>query len=493
MSGRLKTFPELKGEQSQASDPRVHAALSASAGTGKTQVLTARVLRLLLQRARPESILCLTFTKAAAAEMANRIGSRLAAWVRLKDTELGNDLMHLGEINNPRMRERARQLFARVLDCPGGLKIQTIHAFSQSLLAAFPAEAGIVPGFQPLEGRAEQELVRRTLADLLADAESKGDQRRAALLESLDELLHGGNLESISIADISRRAGVTRSAFYFYFENKAVAVAALMEEMYAESFAAADLLTGDGALQWLGGVYYYKEGYDQPVFTTLFDQPQLDGPITPAVRAITCPGAAATAPCTAALDFERRLYDDRPTFEDESYAAYGQIDWQFTPTLKATVGLRYSHDKKTGTEAVRILCFATTTCGTTPELLGSFTPPGIGKADIDMRTGEVDERPAVAPQADHPEGEEHAGAAREGRCGHCARNRRRDCRFPPRRRAAARNRCRARDPPHTASREYCGHRRKSAAACRATDERCTAGSVFRENDTARNCSNNCWS
>ena len=133
--------------------------------------------------------------------------------------------------------------------------------------------------------------------------------------------------------------------------------------------------TGDGKLQWLGGLYYYKEGYDQPVFTTLFDQPQLDGPITPAVRAITCPGVAATAPCTAAADFQRRLYDDRPTFEDESYAAYGQIDWQFTPTLKTTLGLRYSHDKKTGTEAVRIICFATTTCGTTPELLGTLTPP----------------------------------------------------------------------------------------------------------------------
>lgn len=75
---------------------------------------------------------------------------------------------------------------------------------------------------------------------------SKGDQRRAALLGSLDELLQDSSLESISIADISRRAGVTRSAFYFYFENKAVAVAALMEEMYDESFAAADLLSGEG-------------------------------------------------------------------------------------------------------------------------------------------------------------------------------------------------------------------------------------------------------
>jgi len=175
MSARFKTFPDLQNEQAQASDPAVHAALSASAGTGKTQVLTARVLRLLLKGARPESILCLTFTKAAAAEMANRIGARLAAWVRLKDSELAADLLALGESNDPRTRERARQLFAKVLDCPGGLKIQTIHSFAQSLLAAFPAEAGITPGFQPIEGRAEQELVRRTLADLMAESEANGE------------------------------------------------------------------------------------------------------------------------------------------------------------------------------------------------------------------------------------------------------------------------------------------------------------------------------
>ena len=96
MSARFKPLPELKDQQAQASDPLVHASLSASAGTGKTQVLTARVLRLLLKGARPESILCLTFTKAAAAEMANRSGARLAKWVRLKDSELGTDLLHLG-------------------------------------------------------------------------------------------------------------------------------------------------------------------------------------------------------------------------------------------------------------------------------------------------------------------------------------------------------------------------------------------------------------
>ena len=193
MSARFKSFPNLKDEQALASDPAVHASLSASAGTGKTQVLTARVLRLLLKGARPESILCLTFTKAAAAEMANRIGARLAAWVRLKDTELATDLDHLGESTDPKTRERARQLFARVLDCPGGLKIQTIHSFSQSLLAAFPAEAGIVPGFQPIEGRAEQELVRRTLADLLSDAEARGNNALICDVQALSRRLGEAN------------------------------------------------------------------------------------------------------------------------------------------------------------------------------------------------------------------------------------------------------------------------------------------------------------
>jgi ATP-dependent helicase/nuclease subunit A len=197
MSARFTLLPELQGQQALAADPGAHAALSASAGPGKTQVLTARVLRLLLQGARPESILCLTFTKAAAAEMANRIGARLAAWVRLPDKLLRKDLFALNERDDPRTLERARQLFARVLDCAGGLKIQTIHAFAQSLLAAFPAEAGIAPGFQPIEGRAEQELVRRTLADLMADAESSGD---------------GGLIRDVQ--SLSRRLGETGAVEY---------------------------------------------------------------------------------------------------------------------------------------------------------------------------------------------------------------------------------------------------------------------------------------
>ncbi len=189
MSARFRPLPPLEGAQAKAADPQAHAALSASAGTGKTEVLTARVLRLLIQGARPESLLCLTFTKAAAAEMANRIGKRLADWVRLKDSELARDLLNLGEGNDPITLRRARQLFAKVLDCAGGLKIQTIHAFAQSLLAAFPVEAGIAPGFEPIEGRAEQELVRRTLAELMADAESQGDTQLIADVQCLSRRL----------------------------------------------------------------------------------------------------------------------------------------------------------------------------------------------------------------------------------------------------------------------------------------------------------------
>ncbi|NUT01056.1 MAG: double-strand break repair helicase AddA [Sphingomonas sp.] len=174
MSKRFKPLPILEGAQAAAVDPKVHAAVSASAGSGKTQVLTGRVLSLLLNGADPESILCLTFTKAGAAEMANRIGARLAAWVRMKDADLGLDLMALRADPGPATRERARRLFAKVLEAPGGLRIQTIHSFAQALLAAFPAEAGIAPGFQPIEGRAEQELARTTLATLLSNAETSG-------------------------------------------------------------------------------------------------------------------------------------------------------------------------------------------------------------------------------------------------------------------------------------------------------------------------------
>jgi ATP-dependent helicase/nuclease subunit A len=201
MRRRLKPLDQLAGAQAAASDPLIHAALSASAGTGKTHVLTSRVLRLLLRGTPPSSILCLTFTKAGAAEMANRIGERLAHWVRLPDAELGRELKHLCEDYEPPMRDRARRLFAEVLDAPGGgLRIQTIHSFAQTLLASFPAEAGIAPGFRPIEGRAESELARRTLAALMETAEFDGDRGLIADVSSLSLRLGEAGAESYLMA-----------------------------------------------------------------------------------------------------------------------------------------------------------------------------------------------------------------------------------------------------------------------------------------------------
>jgi ATP-dependent helicase/nuclease subunit A len=185
MARRRKPLPKLEGSQASAVHPRAFVTLSASAGAGKTQVLTGRVLRLLLDGAAPATILCLTFTKAGAAEMANRIGAQLAAWVRMRDNELAEDLAALRADVGPAMRERARRLFARVLDAPGGLRIQTIHSFAQALLASFPQEAGIAPGFKPIEGRAEQELARTTLANLLAEAEARRDDSLLADVQCL--------------------------------------------------------------------------------------------------------------------------------------------------------------------------------------------------------------------------------------------------------------------------------------------------------------------
>ncbi|HEY0013771.1 MAG TPA: double-strand break repair helicase AddA [Allosphingosinicella sp.] len=201
MTRRLKPLARLQGDQLAASSPRDHAALSASAGTGKTHVLTSRVLRLLLADVDPSTILCLTFTKAGAAEMAHRIHERLAYWVRLKDAQLKIELVALDEKTDVETLGRARTLFARVLDAKGGgLRIQTIHAFAQSLLASFPAEAGLVPGFRPLEGREEQILARSTLAELLVRAEQGSDLPLIRDLQALSHRMGEGGAEAFLMA-----------------------------------------------------------------------------------------------------------------------------------------------------------------------------------------------------------------------------------------------------------------------------------------------------
>ncbi len=153
--------------QIAAAWPARSAWVSANAGSGKTRVLTNRVARLLLQGTPPARILCLTFTKAAAAEMQNRLFKQLGEWAMMPDAPLRKVLAELGESDLPDTQLlHARSLFARALETPGGLKIQTIHAFCESLLHRFPLEAQVAPDFELLDERGATALRAEVLDEM---------------------------------------------------------------------------------------------------------------------------------------------------------------------------------------------------------------------------------------------------------------------------------------------------------------------------------------
>ncbi len=152
--------PEFKAAvkaQNQAANPSASRLASANAGSGKTRVLVNRVSRILLQGVPPEKILCLTYTKAAASEMQSRLFKTLGEWSIWEDDKLNKALTELmGPKDHGVPLKTARQLFAKALETPEGLKVQTIHAFCERILARFPVEAGILPGFEPID---ESEMV----------------------------------------------------------------------------------------------------------------------------------------------------------------------------------------------------------------------------------------------------------------------------------------------------------------------------------------------
>lgn len=159
--------------QAAAAHPEASVWVSANAGTGKTHVLTMRVLRLMLAGTPPERILCLTYTKAAAAEMSKRVYASLAKWVMLEDADLKTTLKDfLGREATAAERDLARTLFTRATETPGGLRVQTIHAFSERLLQRFPLEAGVTPGFAILDDEVATELRRDATDAVLARASS---------------------------------------------------------------------------------------------------------------------------------------------------------------------------------------------------------------------------------------------------------------------------------------------------------------------------------
>jgi ATP-dependent helicase/nuclease subunit A len=139
-----------------AADPKVSAFVSANAGSGKTKTLVDRVARLLLHGARPEAILCVTYTKAAAAEMQRRLFQQLGGWSMMPDEVLTAELNKIGEAADN--LSAARRLFAQALETPGGLKIETLHAFCEKLLRRFPLEAGVSPGFTVVDDAAAAQI-----------------------------------------------------------------------------------------------------------------------------------------------------------------------------------------------------------------------------------------------------------------------------------------------------------------------------------------------
>jgi ATP-dependent helicase/nuclease subunit A len=163
-------FDDATRAQIDAARPDASTWLTANAGSGKTRVLTDRVARLLLDKVQPQQILCLTYTKAAASEMQNRLFKRLGEWAMLDDAALRTSLTELGIVDalEPDQLRDARTLFARAIETPGGLKIQTIHSFCASLLRRFPLEAGVNPQFSEIEDRAA-DLLRAEVVDTMAE------------------------------------------------------------------------------------------------------------------------------------------------------------------------------------------------------------------------------------------------------------------------------------------------------------------------------------
>ena len=172
-------------EQLQASDPAVSAFVSASAGSGKTKLLTDRLLRLMLTGAEPARIQCLTFTKAAAAEMAVRLQNTLGRWVTLDDPALARDLCALHVEPSEATLTAARALLARVLDLPGGMRIGTIHAFCQSLLRRFPLEASLSPHFRLVDDRDAEDALTEARENMLAHASAPRMHAALATLAGL--------------------------------------------------------------------------------------------------------------------------------------------------------------------------------------------------------------------------------------------------------------------------------------------------------------------
>ncbi|MTI44563.1 DNA helicase/exodeoxyribonuclease V subunit A [Roseibium hamelinense] len=204
--------PQLTRErQDVASRPKASAWVSANAGSGKTFVLSRRVVRLLLDGTDPSRILALTFTKAAAAEMATRVFKILGSWVAMDDATLAAELTDIEGAAPGRARlAMARKLFARALETPGGLKIQTIHGFCEALLHQFPLEANVAGHFTVLDDRVAGELMEGARAAVLQAAETDPESVLGEALRTVIDLMSDGGAQKALEELIQNRDALQR-------------------------------------------------------------------------------------------------------------------------------------------------------------------------------------------------------------------------------------------------------------------------------------------
>ena len=238
--------------QIDAADPHVSTWLLANAGSGKTRVLTDRVARLLLEDVSPQNILCLTYTKAAASEMQNRLFSRLGDWAMMPDEHLRKDLKKLGiddEIDVSRLQD-ARTLFARAIETPGGLKIQTIHSFCGGLLRRFPLEARVSPQFREMEERDAEVLRQDVMDQLVSGPQSQivhgmlqyfsGDDlgKLTAEIASKRDFFTKGFSEDRAREVLGLRQGDSRdAALELAFSGDETNIARILSELFADQSA----------------------------------------------------------------------------------------------------------------------------------------------------------------------------------------------------------------------------------------------------------------
>jgi ATP-dependent helicase/nuclease subunit A len=215
----------VRATQARASDPAASAFVSANAGSGKTHVLVQRVIRLLLADVAPEKILCITFTKAAAANMAERVFTTLGHWVTLDDDALDAAIREAG-IPNPsaRLRKSARKLFACALETPGGLKVQTIHALCTRLLQQFPFEANVPARFAVLDDRDQNEMMERANLGVFLEASRNPDSATGrALMTAM------ASAADVTFKDVVREACLSRDHFMAWTDAAGSAQAAAVQ------------------------------------------------------------------------------------------------------------------------------------------------------------------------------------------------------------------------------------------------------------------------